>query len=362
MILVILYYMSNNFNAFVVKDSKVEIKIGAIVPLTGTYTTLGNRIKNGMELAKYDIEKDDNITIKTYYEDVCAGKDAMNAIDKLINVDKIDILGASFCVVGLIPNVPILQKEKITSFTMTVTPDSLLNQPYVFTTNKAIKDDARDLANFARNKLHAKTAATAYFSTDLGIDYNKYFKQNFENSGGKVVSENMYELTDNDFRTELTKIKAANPDVIFVINLGANMGNFLKQAREMGINSTIISYVQTEDPNVLTAAGNAAEGFIISSSETQEKSNQTLDFQKRYKERFGSDPDVMAAISYDAMKLETFAYQKCNGDKDCIIKELHKIKNYEGVSGNITIQKDGSTTKPTIFKIVKNGKFVLYDG
>ncbi|MBS3079112.1 ABC transporter substrate-binding protein [Candidatus Pacearchaeota archaeon] len=350
-----------NMTGNVINDNRQEIRIGAIVPLTGTYSTLGNRIKNGIELAREDIEKEENVKIITYYEDVCTSKDAVSAVNKLISVDKIDVLGGSYCVIGLIPNVPILEKEKIIAFSTPVNPDALLNHPHVFSTNKAIKDDTKDMANFSVNRLHARSAATIYFNTDLGMDYNKYFKKHFESLGGRVVSENMYELAAADFRTELTKIKASNPDVILAINLGGNMGNLLKQAREMGIKAPIISYVHTQDPNVLTAAGDAAEGFIISSSETQEESKVIQDFNKKYREKYGAEPDINAANSYDATRLEVFAYQKCNGDRECMTKELHNVKNYEGVSGNITIQADGSTIKPTVFKIVKNGKFVVME-
>lgn len=357
-VILVVLLLNSKYSGFIIKED-TEIRIGAIVPLTGTYSTLGNRIKNGIELAKEDIEKEENITIKTYYEDVCIGKDAIPAVQKLISVDKIDFLGGSYCVLGLIPNVPILEKEKIIAFSTPVNPDALLNHPYVFSTNKAIKDDTRDMASFSINKLHAKKAATAYFATDLGLDYTKYFKQNFEEMGGKVVSENMYALAANDFRTELTKIKEANPDVILAINLGGNMGNLLKQAREMGIKTPIISYVHAEDPNVIIAAGEASEGFIVSSSETQEKSKLILDYQKRYFEKYGSESDINAANAYDATRLEVYVYQKCNGERECMSRELHNITNYQGVSGNIKIQKDGSTIKPTIFKIVRNGKFVV---
>ncbi|MBR9705146.1 ABC transporter substrate-binding protein [Candidatus Pacearchaeota archaeon] len=347
-----------NMSGKVVDGDKEEIRIGAIIPLTGTYSTLGIQIKNGMELAKINIEKEGNIKIKTYYEDVCLSKDAVNAVYKLINVDKIDVIGGSYCVIGLIPNVPILEKEKIIAFSTPVNPDNLLNHAYVFSTNKAIRDDSWDMADFSINKLYAKRAATIYFNTDLGMDYNKYFKEHFESLGGRIVSQNMYELSSMDFRSELTKIKNSNPDVILAINLGGNMGNLLKQAREMGLSIPIIGYVHSEDPNVLTAAGNAAEGFIVSSSETQEKSKLITDFQEKYRNQYGIEPDINAVNAYDAIKLEVFAYQKCSGDPDCMVEVLHNIKDYEGVSGNITIQEDGSTIKPTVFKIVKDGKFV----
>ncbi|MBI4171019.1 MAG: ABC transporter substrate-binding protein [Candidatus Aenigmarchaeota archaeon] len=138
-------------------------------------------------------------------------------------------------------------------------------------------------------------------------------------------------------------------------------GAFLKQARELGINATIISMSEAEDPNVLESAGNAAEGFIISSSEPAIKTDSIKRFEESYKNKFGRLPDVLAANAYDALHIQIAAYQKCLGGKECMKAELHKTSNYPGISGQITIQPDGSTSKPLILKIVRNGTFVRYE-
>ena len=69
----------------------------------------------------------------------------------------------------------------------------------------------------------------------------------------------------------------------------------------------------------------------------------------------------MASIAYDSFKLEVMVYQKCNGDPDCMSRELYSLKNYSGVSGEITMGEDGSTKKPSTFKVVRNGEFVFWD-
>mgnify|MGYP001578515836 CR=1 FL=1 len=228
----------------------------------------------------------------------------------------------------------------------------------IFSTNKSIRSDAEKLAIYASSELGAKTAATIYYVTPLGLDYGKYFKQYFEGLGGKVLSDEQVDLNATDFRTELAKIKSLKPDVIFVVHLAKSLGVFIKQARELGIKSTLLSRSEAEDPNVLQAAGNVAEGFIISSSEPSVKTPAIAAFEERYKQRYGTLPDVIAANAYDALRIQVMAYEQCGEQIDCMPRQLHQVKNYDGVSGSITISDDGSAEKPVIWKTVKNGQFV----
>ena len=242
LIVLIVVIVFINLLIFVPRSSSDKIKVGAIVPLTGDYATLGTRIKNGMELAKTNLEIKNNISIKIYYEDVCLSKDAIPAVQKLTDIDRVSWIGSSFCVVGLTPNIPILEQKKIISFNTAANPDMVLNHPYVFSTNKAIKDDATELADFAINKLDAKTVSIIYYNVPFGVDYGKYFSNEFKRLGGKVLSDQPYEVSQKEFRTELTRIKNEKSEVIFVIGLPGPMGNFLKEAKELGIESQILSF------------------------------------------------------------------------------------------------------------------------
>ena len=235
------------------------IKIGVIAPQTGSFAIFGERIRNGIELARSDLGVEGQVSV--IYEDACQPKDAVSAAKKLIQVDNVAWIGGSFCLVGFVPVIPIAEEGGVLAFNTAANPDATLGHPYVFSTNKSIKADAKVLAEFAR-KLGAKTAASLFYVTPLGEDYGKYFKLYFEELGGKVVSSERVQLDATDFRTELTKIKSAHPDLIFVVHLAKPLGTFLKQARELGLTSTILSHSEAEDPNVLEVAGKAGRGYV----------------------------------------------------------------------------------------------------
>jgi len=343
------------------KSSGDEIKIGILAPLTGQASVLGERMRNGMELAKEDlisegIIKEEQLTI--IYEDACFPKESLNATRKFIDVEKVKIIGGSFCLVGIDAISPITEANEIIVFNTAANPESVLNKKYLFSTNFSIRDDSVKLANYAYDELDAKTVAIIHFDTSFGESYRDNFTRHFESLGGEVVNAEAKLPDATDFRTDLTKIKANDPDVLLIIHFSSSLGNAIKQARELGLESTIMGDYESEDPTVLEFAGAAAEGLIISSSQPAVKTPEIEAFEQKYLDTYGTLPDVLASNGYDAIRLQVITYLECNGNTNCMAKELHKIENYQGVSGSITINKDNSTEKNTIFKVVKNGEFV----
>jgi len=346
---------------FTANSNSSEIKVGALVPLTGNLASIGGNMVKGMEMAKVDLVKEENSRKITFvFEDSCYPKETIAGFDKMVAIDDIDLLN-SFCIVGFIPVMPLAQEKKVTSFSMAASPDAMLNQNYVFSFNKSIKQDANHMVEFASRKIKAKTAAIVYYNTQLGAYYEKHLKNDFESLGGKVVFSGVTEVERTDFKTELAEIKSKNPDVIFIIQLANPLGLFLKQAREMGINSTILSQSTAEDPKVLEAAQGAGEGLIISSAQPKNKTQEIEAFNKKYFEKYAENPNIMTAIAYDSLMIQAKAFEKCVGEVSCIQSEIKSVKNYSGASGVISMNSEGSTDREANFKIVKEGKFVPFE-
>ena len=336
------------------------LKLGAVIPLTGNYASIGENIKRGLDMAKQDFEsKEKDISIEMVYEDGCLPKDVTSAVQKLINIDKVKIIN-QFCAIGIVPSLEITEPNKIINVEIAANVDDLLGKKYFFSPNFAVRDNAKTIADFAINDLKTKKAAFIYYNTQFGKDYRKYIGQRFTELGGQIVADEMTSLDVTDFRTNLIKIKDAKPDIIFVTQLTGGLGTIIKQSREIGLSIPLVGNYQNEDPIVLQTAGVAAEGFVISSADPSVIGNDDIGFRQRFKDKYGVEPDVFASNAYDAFNLEIQAQIKCGEDTDCIREELHKVSNYSGVSGNITINENGVAEKPTIFKIVKDGKFVLY--
>jgi branched-chain amino acid transport system substrate-binding protein len=343
------------------QDNGTDFRVGVIAPVTGNFAVLGERVKNGFTLAQEDLAREENYKVDVIIEDACQPKDAVSALKKLVENNKIDILGGSFCVTGFVSIIPFLEQYDIVGVNLAPNPDSVIGQKYVVSTNTSIKRKGTELGRFAADKLKAKTAAIIYYNTPLGEDYRKYFKESFEARGGNVVATQMTLVDATDFRTELTKVREQKPDVIFLVQLAKPLANLLRQSRELGIESIMLGNSQNEDLSVLKVAGIAAESFYISSDDPTPRTEVSANFDKRYEERFGQRADVFARNAYDALMLETNAYRYCGKSSECLLKELHAVKNYSGVSGLITIEQDGTAEKGTSFKVVRDGKFVLFE-
>lgn len=341
------------------ENSREIIKIGALMPLTGQISSLGENMQNGMELARETMIEDGVVKdLEIIYEDACDGKTTTNAVQKLIFADKVNIIGSGFCLFGLDTIVPTVEKENVILFNTAANPETTLNKDFVFSTNINIRDDAHKIAEYAANNLQAKKVALIYLDTSFGHSYYDNFKSKFTELGGTVLTSHAKTPDTQDFRSEITKIKSENPDAIVVIHFGISLGNALKQIREQGITVPIIGDYESEDQTVLEFAGKASEGLIISSSQSTVITPEIQRFEEKYFQKYGKKPDVLAANTYDALMLQVQTYQTCSGETICITKELRNIKNYSGVSGMITVNPDHSVSKSTVFKVVKNGKFV----
>lgn len=334
------------------------IRVGAAIPLTGNYGAIGEKIRNGLEAARRDIEKD-GTKVEIVYEDACLPKDITSAVQKLISIERVKVIN-QFCAVGIVPSLSITEPAKVINVEIAANVDDLLGKQYFFSPNFAVRDNAKLLAEFAVSNLKAKRAAFIYYNTPFGKDYTKYTGARFKELGGEVVADEMTNLDVTDFKTNLAKIKSAKPDVIFVTQLTGALATILKQARDLGLDMPIVGNYQNEDPVVLSTAGVAAENFIIASADPSLLSNNYEAFSKSFEIANNVKPDVFASNAYDALQIEVMAIKKCGDDTDCIRAEIHKIRDYSGVSGTITIDSDGVAKKPTIFKIVKDGKFVQY--
>ena len=338
----------------------MQIKIGAAIPLTGNYASIGENIKRGLDTAKRDIEaKDRSLSIELLYEDGCQPKDVTSALQKLIAVNNVKVIN-QFCAIGLVPSLEITEPKGVISVGIAANVGDVLGKQYYFSPNFAVKTNAGTIADFAINTLKAKKAAFIYYNTQFGKDYRKYIGERFTELGGQIVGDEMTPLDVLDFRTNLTKIKEGKPDVIFVTQLTGALGTVIKQTRDLGIQVPLIGNYQNEDPVVLSVAGAAAEGFIISSADPSILGKGDPNFKQEFEEQYNVQPDVFASNAYDALQLEVAAYASCKGDTACMKTELHKVSDYRGVSGTITIDENGIASKPTIFKIVKDGKFVQY--
>lgn len=350
------------WSSFSTKSPVIIIKIGALLPsANGDLAENREKMIQGMELAKeyIDAKYKGKVIVDFDYQDGCFAKDSIPAVQKF-SKEKIPIIGASFCLFGHLPILPVTEGNKIITFNTAANPDQALNLHYAFSTNVEIKEEAKKLSQFAYTTLGARRAVTMFLDTPFGHDYNKYFTYDFNHLGGVVAGSFPNAPDGKKFRSMIAQIKSLKPDIIITAHFGLPLAMFIKEVRQENIQVPILGNYETEDPTVIEYAGDAAEGVLFSSSELNEKTPMMNDFEARYIRKFGVEPNVLVTNAYDDIVLSVESYLACNNDRDCMASYLHHIKDYSGVSGTITIKASGATDKPTIFKMIKNHTFIPY--
>lgn len=348
------------------KKEAEEINIGAILPLTGDGGKYGDASKKGIELALDEINASGGVKgkrIKMIYEDTQGDpKFGVSAMQKLVTVDKvIVVIGGLFSSVTLAVS-PIANQNKVVLLSPASSSPKITNAgDYIFRNCASDIFEGSIIGKHAFAELGFKKVAILYINNDYGVGIRDVFKREFMSRGGTVTSEESFEQGATDFRTQLTKIKGSEPEAIYMVGY-KELGQLLKQAKELGITSQFLSTVMFEDPEIVKIAGGAAEGVIYSSRayDTESKEGVTYDFVRRFKQKYNETPDIFAGLSYDAMKILALAMERGGFNSDGIKGALYGIKHYPALVGDTSFDENGDVIQPAVIKTVKGGKFVKF--
>ena len=340
------------------------IKIGVILPLTGDGSKYGESGKKAIELALEEIDSNERIDeqkIDVIYEDSWSTpKGGVSAIQKLITTDKVQaVIGGMFSSVTL-AIAPIAEKNKVVVLSPTSSSPKITDAgDYIFRNCASDIFEGAIMGKFAYDKLGFKKVAILYINNDYGVGIKDVFIKTFGAKGGAITVVDAFEQRSTDFRAQLTKIKGSEPQAIYIVGY-KELGQLLKQAKEIGINSQFLSTVMFEDPEILKIAGGAAEGVIYSARAYNPEIEEgvTYKFVKLFKQKYNVTPDIFAGLSYDAMKILALTIEQGCRSGEEIKNALYSIKHYPAVVGDTSFDENGDVIQPAVLKTVKNGKFV----
>lgn len=346
------------------KKEDKEIKIGAILPLTGDAALYGDSLKKGVDLALTQINSKGGIKgrpVTVNYEDSKAvPADGVAAFKKLVDVNRvIAVIGDAVSSVTL-AFAPIAEKNRVVVLSPLSSAPALTNAgDFIFRNVPSDLYGGRVAAYFSVKDQGWKKIAILYINNDFGVGLKRVFWESVESLGSKIVAGEGYEAGGRDFRTQLLKIRATNPEAIFIIGYG-EVSQILIQAKEIGLKTKFLGTGLLEDPNVIKLAKEAAEGIYFTQLQYDATSDDSIvkDFVGLFTRKYNSKPDIIAAYGYDAMLVLATAIEKSNLTSGGIRDQLYKIKNFHGVTGDIAFDKNGDVIQPMGIKTVKNGEFV----
>ena len=343
------------------------IAVGVMLPLTGDMGVIGQFAKKGIDLAADEINEAGGIAgtkIVLIYED-SKGRpsDATASIKKLATVDKVPVVIGGISSGETLAAAPIAEKEHVVLISPAASsPDITDAGEYIFRNWPSDTFDGVTMANFAYANLSIRKVAVIYSASDYGVGVKKVFVSSFQELGGKIVTEESFDEGQTDFKAQLTKIRAASPDAIYLIGNYREMAQVLRQAKEIGIKAQFLSVVTFSVPDILGLAGGAAEGVIYSGLAYDPSSDDAhvREFVARYKARYKEEPHIIAAQAYDAMRIVALAVEKGGPTGNGIRDAMSKIRDFPGVTGKTSFDEKGDVTKPAKMFTVKDGRFVPY--
>jgi branched-chain amino acid transport system substrate-binding protein len=347
-----------------------QIKIGSYLSLTGDTAVFGISTKNGIDLAVDEINDAGGVLGKKivveYEDDASQTKQAATVVQKLISQEGVKAILGEVASSRSLAGAPICQRSRIPMLTPSSTnPEVTKKGDYIFRACYLDSFQGAALAYFAYNQLGARKAAIL---VDIKQDYSKglasFFKAKFQELGGKIVQEASYQSKETDFRAQLTRIKAAKPDVVFVPGYYQEAAQIGKQAVEIDLGAPLLGGDGWEADALLEVAGTALDGCYYSNHYFLEDPSPTIqNFRAKYNERYKKggkslEPDAMAALGYDAARIMADAIERAGSTDPTAIRDaLAQTKDFEGVTGKIAIDENRNASKPLVMlKIVGTNK------
>jgi len=348
------------------KQKNDTINIGALLPLSGEGAKYGVAARKAIDLVISDANNKGGIDGKkmavVYEDSKGVGKDGVSAIQKLITVDHVTaVIGDLFSSVTLAV-APIAERNKVVLLSPTSSAPKITDAgDYIFRNCASDVFEGKVMADAAREKLGIEKVAILYINNDYGVGISEVFSETFVRDGGQVVAKEAFAQNATDFRSQLTKIDRLQPDGLYIVGY-KELGQLLKQARELGLKTRFMSTVMFEDPEILSVAQDAAEGVIYSARAYDPNSSEphVREFVNAFESHYGEVPDVFAAYAYDAARILVQAMRERGTSADKIKDYLYSIRDFPGVTGTTSFDKNGDVIQPAYLKTVHNGQFIWY--
>jgi len=346
------------------------IKIAILTPLSGDVATFGQSIHDGAMLAIDAVNADGGVLgrqVEVIVEDSqCSPEAAVSAANKVIDQDGVQFIIGEVCSSASIPVSEVAMAKGVFQITgpstnPNVTVDENGNtKDLVFRACFIDPFQGTVAAKFAGEELGAKTAAILL---DQGNDYvrglSEYFRDSFEAAGGEVVVWESYTGEDQDFSAILTKVKDADPDVLYIPDYYSTVNLIAAQAREKGITAVMMGGDGWDSTDLDLEAVDG--GYFTNHYSAEDPRPEVQDFVKMYQEEYGSAPDAFATLGHDAASILLMAIEAADSDDPAAVAAAAESGEFPVVTGNISYDASHNPVKSAVILQVKDGAISYMD-
>jgi branched-chain amino acid transport system substrate-binding protein len=353
------------------------IKIGINAPITGDIPKVGEGTKYSAEM--WLEENNNTLTVggKDYNVELVIedneskGESAAAVNTKLITQDEVLVIVGPQSSKQAVPAGGVandLETPMISPWS--TNPNTTLDRPWVFRTPFLDPFQGPVVANFVKDEFGFTKAGVLY---DIASDYPKglaeFFKQGWEDTGGTVAAFESFTTGDTDFSAQLTKIIDSGAEFIFAPQYYNEVALIVQQAHELGFEGPIVGSDSWGSAELMNLCGADCYGLFFSTHYAAEgATGATKEFIDKYNAKYGYVPDDVGALTWDSMNIVKKAIQDCGTitgdikvDRKCVRDAMANIKEFPGITGNMTFNEQGDPSKcAVIVKISNEGKFTFY--
>ena len=331
-----------------------DTRVGAVLPVTGPGAFFGEQLRNGMKLANQEVGH--NLYIEDSETDPSTGVSAFQNLNSQHGLD-IGVVAFSSVANAVLPKAE--ESGVPTIHTVVSASKVAAKSPQSFRYFTSGEQESPIIAEFAHNQLDIDTAGIIYPESEYGQSYQKAFQDSFTSMGGEVVVSESFPSRANDFRTQLTRIRSANPDAVLVVGLNKQLVTMLKQIEEMNINSTVLTNWILASPSVQDEVGDSDEGVYFTTPSyylsSDDQTEESKGFREQYRKKYDDNPSAYAAIGFDIVKLiERARERQVQKSPNGLTDALRNIKNFEAVMGELQVDSEGEITFPLYPAVIED--------
>lgn len=351
----------------VVTRAEDTIKIGEFASMTGKEATFGQTSHRGALLAIEEVNAAGGVLGRKLEllteDDQSKPGEAATIVKKFISRDKVVAVLGEITSGRSLEAAPVCQNAKIPMMSPGATaPEVTQKGSYIFRACFIDPFAGTIMAKFARDSLKVHRAAVlSSVSSAQSVGLAKFFRERFTADGGIVVLEQRFAEGDKDFRAQLTAIRAAGVDGVFVPAYYTEAALICKQARNLGLTVPLFGTDGWESPELIALGGTAVEGCFIGTHYSPEnQSPAVVAFNERFRQRWGDASNALSALGYDAAMLLADALRRAGTTDGAKLRDaLAATEGFHGATGTITFDAQRNPTKSAVVLTVKNGRFAF---
>jgi branched-chain amino acid transport system substrate-binding protein len=341
------------------------IRVGHFASLTGDTATFGQSADHGIRMALDEINAGGGVLGRPLEliseDDRSITEEARTAAQKLLQRDRVVALLGEVASSRSLAAAPEAQRARVPMISPASTNPKVTEVgDFVFRTCFIDPFQGAVMARFAHDDLKARRVAILFdFKQDYSVGLAEFFRKKFTELGGEIVADERYTSGDIEFRAQLTTIRAANPEAVFVPGYYTEVGLIAKQARELGLDVPLLGGDGWDSAKTLEIGGKAVEGYYFSNHYAADSdSPKVRSFVERYRDEYGEVPDAMAALGFDAAGILADAITRAGGtDGPALRDAIAATRDYDGVTGRITIDEQRNARKDAVVLKIEGGRF-----